>query len=261
MARVTAECREVRLALGAHALGSLDPAEGRRVAVHLAGCPDCRAELEMIAGLPAMLDRVSAAEVTAAAEASPPAVAAGARVPGAAALPPSGRERPGSSEAVGEPGGLLERTLEELRRRRGRARLRLRIALVTAGLAVLAAGGAAAGIVLETRAAPPAAAVARASAADAATGVVASAEVYAETWGSTIRLRISGVTPGQSCELVTVARDGSEEVAGTWKVGYTGGVEVSGVSGTAPGRIVSLRVVTISGSVLVTLPVARAARG
>lgn len=233
---MTQPCEEVRMALGAHVLGTLDAAEGERVTAHVEGCAGCRAELRAIAELPAVLGRLSADEVAGTPRASPPDPAEG-------------------------PAGLLERTLAEMRRRRRRARLRLRIALATAGLAVLAAGGGALGIALDSRAGPLAGAAARLSATDTATGVAASADVYAESWGSTIRLWISGVTPGQSCELVTVAPDGSEEIAGTWSVGYTGAVEVSGATGLTPDRIAALRVVTTGGSVLVSLPGARTAGG
>lgn len=224
------------MAIGAHALGTLDAAEGERVTAHLEGCAGCRAELRAIAELPAVLGRLSADEA-------------------------AGTPRAASPDREEAPAGLLERTLAEMRRRRRGARLRLRIALATAGLAVLAAGGGALGIALDSRAGPPAGAAARLSATDTATGVAASADVYAESWGSTIRLWISGVTPGQSCELVTVARDGTEEIAGTWAVGYTGEVEVSGVTGLTPDRIAALRVVTTAGSVLVSLPGGRTAHG
>lgn len=41
---MTAECRELELALSLRAAGALDAAEGARVDAHLAECPACRAE-------------------------------------------------------------------------------------------------------------------------------------------------------------------------------------------------------------------------
>ncbi len=51
----TERCREWRESLGAHALGQL-PAEERAVLeAHLEGCPECRAELESLAGAARLL--------------------------------------------------------------------------------------------------------------------------------------------------------------------------------------------------------------
>src|SRR5262245_2879563 len=83
-------CGEVRQALGAYALGALDRAEAAGVAEHLAGCADCRAELEAYREI---VDALPAA-VYAAAPARPPA-ALRARVLAAAGAgaPPVGRAR------------------------------------------------------------------------------------------------------------------------------------------------------------------------
>lgn len=49
---MTAErCREWRESLGAHALGQLPAEERAALEAHLEGCPDCRAELESLAGV------------------------------------------------------------------------------------------------------------------------------------------------------------------------------------------------------------------
>nr|WP_079080657.1 zf-HC2 domain-containing protein [Streptomyces sp. NBRC 110030] len=52
----------LRLALGGYVLGSLSPAETEQVRAHLAECDECRAEHAKLAGLPALLARVTAAE-------------------------------------------------------------------------------------------------------------------------------------------------------------------------------------------------------
>ncbi|MBO0789162.1 MAG: zf-HC2 domain-containing protein, partial [Actinobacteria bacterium] len=46
------------MSLGVFVLGAADAAERQRVADHLPGCPDCRAELERLAPLPGLLAQV-----------------------------------------------------------------------------------------------------------------------------------------------------------------------------------------------------------
>jgi anti-sigma-K factor RskA len=230
-------CGERRIALGAYVLGALEPAERAGIEAHLAGCAGCRGELAGLVGLPAMLGRLSAEE----------AVAAGA----GAAAGVRGRVVP----TAGSRPSLLERTIAELGRRRRRQRLRWRVGVAT-GAAAVVAMAAAVGVLVVTRPAPTApvvAAVAQFSGADQSTGVRASAELYAETWGTSIHLDVSGITPGDQCELVAIGPDGSQQVAGTWKVGYTGGVQIDGATGISPGQLSSLQIVTTSGSELVAL--------
>ncbi|MER6951767.1 zf-HC2 domain-containing protein [Nonomuraea sp. NPDC000554] len=56
-------CEEVRLALGAHALGALDPDEALEIDTHLATCEACGAELEDLAGVAGFLGKVSERDV------------------------------------------------------------------------------------------------------------------------------------------------------------------------------------------------------
>jgi hypothetical protein len=230
-------CGERRIALGAYVLGALEPAERAGIEAHLAGCAGCREELAGLVGLPAMLGRLSVDEAVAA------GAGAGAGVRGR--VVPTAGSRP----------SLLERTIAELGRRRRRQRLRWRVGVAT-GAAAVVAMAAAVGVLVVTRPAPAApvvAAVAQFSGADQSTGVRASAELYAETWGTSIHLDVSGVTPGYQCELVAIGQDGSQQVAGTWKVGYTGGVQIDGATGISSGQLSSLQIVTTSGSELVAL--------
>jgi hypothetical protein len=221
-------CGERRIALGAYVVGALDPGERAEIEQHLDGCPDCREELTQLAALTGQLGRLSEAAAVAAGRANVP-------------VPPAP--------------GLLERTLAELARRRRSGRLRWRVAMAGGGVAVVALG-VAVGVLVVTRptpAAPATVAAARFSGSDPSTGVHASAALYAEPWGTSIHLDISGVTPGDQCELVAVARDGSEQVAGTWTVGYTGGVDLDGSTGISSGQVSSLQIVTSSGTELLDL--------
>lgn len=56
-------CEEVRIALGAHALGALDPDEALEIDLHLAGCEACGAELVELEGVSAFLGKVSEHDV------------------------------------------------------------------------------------------------------------------------------------------------------------------------------------------------------
>src|ERR1700722_19240444 len=58
----SADCRDIRHALGVYVLGAIDPAERSMVDAHLSTCPECREELAGLAGLPALLRRVPGGE-------------------------------------------------------------------------------------------------------------------------------------------------------------------------------------------------------
>jgi hypothetical protein len=55
----TWDCAGARPSLGVYVLGAIEPADRRPVDAHLAGCRDCRDELDGLTGLPALLDSVS----------------------------------------------------------------------------------------------------------------------------------------------------------------------------------------------------------
>ncbi|XES01056.1 anti-sigma factor [Streptomyces sp. S1D4-11] len=59
---MSAEHDVLRLVLGGYVLGTLPPAEMEQARAHLAECAECRAEHAQLAGLPALLATVTAAE-------------------------------------------------------------------------------------------------------------------------------------------------------------------------------------------------------
>src|ERR1700727_1290710 len=67
----SADCRDIRHALGVYVLGAIDPAERSKVDAHLSTCPDCREELAGLAGLPALLRRVPVGEAQQLADGDP----------------------------------------------------------------------------------------------------------------------------------------------------------------------------------------------
>jgi predicted anti-sigma-YlaC factor YlaD len=225
---VTARCEEIRIALGAYVLGALDPAEHAEVDSHLAGCPDCREGLAGLAGLPGQLARVSPDEVDSLTE-------------------PRGAVAGGADEAVGR-----------LARRRRRSRRRWLAG--GAAVVVLAAGGAVAGTAVATShtSAPTRSAQQAAgqtiTGTSPATDVTARVTLHPSAAGTTLDIRLHGVTPGRTCRLVAIDTGGHREIASTWKAAYDTPVSVPGAIAIATDHLASLRIVAADGTRLVTLP-------
>jgi len=237
MAAVSDPCEGVRIALGAYLLEALDPAEAVEVRSHLAGCAACRDELALLAPLPGVLSRLGARGSLA--------------MPAPAAPPP----------VPSAPPGLLERTVAEIGRRRRSLRLRLRIAAGFGALTLAGAGVAAGFLIAGHVNAPPPAQVAavHASGTNPANGVRVTADVFREDWGSSIHLTVSGVKPGDDCQLWAVGRSGAQQELGSWRVGYEGWATVDGATDMPAAQISTLKVVTSSGSNLMTLALPSAA--
>ncbi|TMR96365.1 anti-sigma factor family protein [Nonomuraea basaltis] len=230
-------CEEVRLALGVHALGALDPEEALEIDTHLATCEACGAELLELEGVASFLGKVSERDVELVA--SPP------------------RQ-------------VLDRLLNARAKRSRRGRMLL---LAAASVAVLALGGTVWTVIQEspqmasTAAAPeatrPAEEVAPRVAQDsgestnaelrqkaepsaspkasasrlpqmpekAVAGREFSAENKAEDYRATVMawplegggtelgVYVSGVPAGTTCRLVVVGKDGRRDPMGTWAVG------------------------------------------
>jgi hypothetical protein len=242
-------CDDVRLSLGVYVVGAIDPAERAVVETHLSQCLDCRAALTGLAGLPALLGRVPARDVD--------------------RLAASGAESGGPE---GPPAELLGSLLRRVAARR-RAR-RWRTITVAAAAAVIAvatgvAGGAAISHAL--RSGPAAAPQAAAPSAVRPSGpsspryetgrstnpqthVTAVVAYYPAPWGTSVRVWVSGIRPGTTCEFWVVSTQGHRSVAGGWTVQrgqqdlwYTVSSSVKG------GKIRGFQV-TAAGHVLVTVP-------
>lgn len=235
----TPRCAVSRPALGAYAVGALEPAEMAAVEQHLASCADCRRAHGELARLVDLLALVPAEQ----AEGGPPR---------------------GDEHGLAE---LLSR-VERERRRRSRTRR-----LLAGAAALLALALAVTGYLVGARprsldaGSPPPVAVARTQdrtlrGTDPRTGATAEVTLTGVGWGSTVVLRLSGVSGPQTCSLVVVGTRGQRQVASTWAVpagGYgrgdsTGSVlEVSGSVALAPAEVARLEVVTASRSRLVSI--------
>lgn len=176
------EHRGLREALGAYALGHLDPAERTAVEAHLDGCPGCRAELAEIAPVVGPLGGIDPTHL----EDVPPAP------------PPWLGDR------------IVQRVRAEQPVPARRSRVRA-VAAAAAVAAVLAGGG---GYVWGSVAAAPDVPREPVAVQAAAAGLNASATVVPHTWGVEITLVADGFRPGAVYRVVVVDDDGRRVGAG-----------------------------------------------
>ena len=199
------ECPEARVSLGVYVLGAIDPADRALVDAHLTTCRDCRDELAGLAGLPALLSRVSVEEAFA---------LAGVEAPSAEG-PADGREAPPELLA-----SVIDLTAARRRRRRWR----------DAGLGVAAALIVAAGVfgglgISSGPSSPPAASGPSypgqangpwRTVTTSASGMSASVAYRPMGWGTQLAVKVSGIPVGTPCQLWVIGADGSRTMAGSW---------------------------------------------
>jgi hypothetical protein len=199
------DCSEARLSLGVYVLGAIDPAERSQVDSHLAVCRDCRDELAGLAGLPALLARVSTEEAIALAASDP---------------------RPAWEEEVLEPPDRLVGTVLDLTAARRRRR-RWREAVVGVAAALVIAAGVFGG--LRMTAAPSVASSAAnpyphgpygpwQSASGRSHGMVAWVDYRKMSWGTQLEAKVSGIPGGTTCQIWVVGPGKTRVLAGSWTV-------------------------------------------
>ncbi len=223
------QCAQIRPELGVYVLGAIAPADRAAVSRHLASCPRCREEVTGLAGLPALLRKVPAADAM--------------QLPG---------ERPpdhcGPPEALvaglAGPAGAIRR-----RRRRGRA-------AAAAVLAAVAAVGWA--LQVSQPAAPPhRAAVSSwapsAGGHDAATGVSAAVRYTPQPWGTELEASVSGIRPGTPCQIWATTASGQQAAAGGWTVARSDPHAWYPASVPFPAASLAGFHITAHGNVLVTI--------
>jgi anti-sigma factor RsiW len=222
--------------IAGYLMETLTPEEKLRVEEHLAGCDECRAEVD------------SLREWTAALEAVPEAMLLDG--------PPDDADL------------LLQRTLREIRAESSGRRHR-RTAMLTSVAAALIVVAVAGGAVFGRTTAPdrplaqptatPQASTLPgtrlASATDPATGARISVAVVPAAGWVRVSATVGGIPPGERCELQVVGRDGVAAVAGSWLVSGTAGTTVNGSALIDPAQVAAVRVVTTGGKQYVSVPV------
>ena len=177
------QCRELRAALGAVALGGADPAEELALRAHLDGCAECRAELRELASVAAALPLVDPANLT------------------------SGLPQPAPS--------LAERVLGRVAAERTtrRARNRRRLAGAGAGLAAIAAAIVAIVLLVPGGGSTSGTRVVFAS----RSGVSAAATLRPRASGTEVAFHVSGLHDGDYYWLWLTGDDGDRIAAGTFR--------------------------------------------
>jgi hypothetical protein len=229
-------CDEIRQALGVYVVGAIDPAERYSVDRHLACCSSCRDELAGLAGLPALLGRVTLEEAE--------------RGPGDAA------------GAVTPPERLLDSMLDEMAIRRNARRRRsvlLGAGAVAASVVVLVGAGAGVRALVSGPAARPHQVVAGPtwrtdSVHESATKISASVRYRPQRWGTELNVWLSGVRHDTQCQLWVTDASGHGVMAGSWHVSHDGrGDWYPGSTTIAASEIESFRI-TSQGKTLVSVP-------
>ncbi|PSJ27613.1 hypothetical protein B7P34_16815 [Streptosporangium nondiastaticum] len=204
------ERHERHTAVGAYALGVLDEADAARFEEHLAGCPECAAELDGLMGLTPLLAELKEA------------------APAPEALAP----RPDPA--------LLDRLLGRVAAGRRAQRVR-RLCLVAAAAALIVAGPLV-GAAVFSEEAPDHSGVSAAKqmyedgekigAVDPATKVDATVSLQQKPWGTHVALRLAHVRGPLTCDLVAVGKNGERQVVTTWAV-PPGGYGLDGTDAAA----------------------------
>jgi hypothetical protein len=216
----------MRIALGVYVLGAIDPAERSRLEGHLRDCPSCRDELAGMAGLPALLGRVSEPQIEL------------------------------------EDGELLEsllaRAAAEPRPVPVRPRRRRVVLLALSVAAALLIGVILGGVFLgqeEPSTTKPVAAE-QVDAVDPITHVWAKLHLTPKHWGTALEVEISGAPTKAICHMIAVGVDGQRDPAGSWKVVSTkDGYGYYGSTGIDRADLREIKIVTKDGKDLVTIPV------
>jgi hypothetical protein len=217
------DCPEARISLGVYVLGAIDPAERALVDAHLATCRDCRDELAGLAGLPALLARVSTEEAIALAATEGPF--------------------PTAAGDTGEPPPDLIATVLDLTAARRRRR-RWREASLGVAAALIVAVGVFGGLRLGSSPAPltnvatgqsglnngPANGPMQ-TATGTSGGMTATVRYSSMGWGTLMDVMVNGIPVSTNCQLWVIDTSGKRYLVGNWvtdndegKVYYPGSV-------------------------------------
>jgi hypothetical protein len=191
--------------LGAYLLGGLEPADVEAFDRHLESCAECRAELDELASLPALLDAVPVSDAVA--------------LTGVAAAAGSVQAAQGAGVVP-----VPKRLLDELALRRRKVRLRWSVAVAAAAAACLAVG-VLAGPLLSPPAKPDAS-----YSVQAGDGVQFTVGLVKKTWGTELAVDGRSLPVDGTFSLWVKDRDGGEDRACAWTATPSGRVRITGAT-------------------------------
>ncbi len=226
-------------ALGAYALGALNERETTEVREHLAGCAQCRTELEAVNVMAETLGEIP-----------PEAFLDG---------PPDGGDL------------LLQRTLRAVRTERssgkrgrgviGAAAAAVAVVLAVGGGVLIGEHGSAGQVAGGTQptAVPPTSQPTLVPGTTTISGTSAGARLIATIIPATgwirVNASVTGIPAGEHCQLIVVSRSGQHMVAGGWLVSpklAANGVNLDGSALIAADQIASIQVQNLAGQTFVT---------
>jgi hypothetical protein len=214
---MSAPCNECRTLLGGYVLLALEPLEAESVRRHLAVCPGCAAEYELLTGIPTVLDSAGAEETPVE---EPPAALEEAVLDRFAREHRDNRDEPPAAS-------LRERLRKGLSHPLPAALAgAMAAAAVTAALLVLPGGSDRAGDQYKASLAGSA----------AAPGATASADLRVFSSGTHVRLRVRGLrgSPDAVYELWCLRDDGEKVSAGTFRTDADGRADVNLTTAALP---------------------------
>ncbi len=223
------ECSRLRISLGVYVLGAIEPAERALVDEHLRTCVRCRDELASLAGLPAMLGRITEDQIE---QFGPPPEELLESILATAAGESRGHRRRNILALVAAAAVLVVGTGVGVRLATdtgGGTAPRPPVAIPTAGTT------------------PSAAPTTTVDGTNPATGVRAEIAMQPKAWGTAFSVRLTGAPAETRCRLIVIDRKGNTDIAGGWEVQYLGSARFFGSSMIQKRDIASVEVRTVEG--------------
>ena len=231
----TGDHDELRRLLGGYVLGGLDDADTERLDAHLRDCDDCRAELDMLAAVPELLQRLPEAQRAVGTTAAP-VLAIGTR--------PSAEQ--------------IEGLLRRMRAERSRERRMARVRWLAAAAVVLVAAAIGFGVITADRGGvrpqvlpSPELVTAQFQSAEGS-GLTGEAVLTPKAWGVSVALDVSRLA-GEGPFVCQVRNtSGQVEQAAVWGPTSTGNAKVIGASSIQIRNVSEIRVTDRDGQVMGT---------
>jgi anti-sigma factor RsiW len=230
---------ELRRLLGGYLLGGLDEVDTDRLDAHLRDCDDCRAELDMLAPVPELLQRLPEAQRADGGAVSAPVLAIGTR--------PSAER--------------IESLLRRMRAERNRERRVARVRWLAAAAVVLVAAAIGFGVITAdrgdrpTQVLPSPELVTAQFESSAGSGLTGEAVLTPKTWGVSVALDVSRLQGKGPFVCQVKNTSGQVEQAAIWGSTPTGNAKVIGASSIQIRNVSAVLVADMQGQVMGTAEV------